>query len=164
MQLALISRRSRFRAGTRYFRRGIDHDGHVANFNETEQALLIEGPANSSNGENPEDNFVTKLSFVQIRGSVPLFWSEINTLRYKPDLQIMDLQGTVSIWLTLLLFASVLIRLQKTAMHKHLAAQNKEYGPQSLVNLVNHKGHEKPVKEAYERFVAEVRGAACIVD
>jgi len=25
-----------------------------------------------------------------------VFWAEINTLRYKPDLQIMDLQETVS--------------------------------------------------------------------
>jgi hypothetical protein len=30
------------------------------------------------------------------------------------------------------------------------------YGQQSLVNLVNQHGHEKPVKEAYERYVAEV--------
>ena len=33
----LISRRSRFRAGVRYERRGIDKDGAVANFAETEQ-------------------------------------------------------------------------------------------------------------------------------
>jgi len=42
------------------------------------------------------DDFSTKMSFVQIRGSVPIFWAEINTLRYKPDLQVMDLQDTVS--------------------------------------------------------------------
>lgn len=95
MQLALISRRSRFRAGTRYFRRGIDHEGHVANFNETEQILLIEGPSSPGSVRVTEDNYINKLSFVQIRGSVPLFWSEINTLRYKPDLQIMDLHSTV---------------------------------------------------------------------
>ena len=95
MVLALISRRSRFRAGTRYFRRGIDHSGHVANFNESEQILLIEGQTSPGSARANDDNYVTKLSFVQIRGSVPVFWSEINTLRYKPDLQIMDLQDTV---------------------------------------------------------------------
>jgi len=90
--LCLISRRSRFRAGTRYFRRGIDKDSRVANFNETEQIILLESPT-----PGPGDmNVVAKLSFVQIRGSVPVFWAEINTLRYKPDLQIMDLQETVS--------------------------------------------------------------------
>lgn len=94
-QLGLISRRSRFRAGTRYFRRGIDQDGHVANFNETEQLLFVEAP----NADVPRsgDEFASKLSFVQTRGSVPVYWAEINTLRYKPDLQVMDLQDTVCI-------------------------------------------------------------------
>ncbi|KAF9056681.1 inositol/phosphatidylinositol phosphatase [Panaeolus papilionaceus] len=138
MQLALISRRSRFRAGTRYFRRGIDHDGHVANFNETEQLLLVEAQTAAGSVRISDDSFATKLSFVQIRGSVPVFWSEISTLRYKPDLQIMDLNETAK------------------AMRTHLTEQNKVYGNQSLVNLVNQKGHEKPVKEAYERYVAEL--------
>ncbi|PPQ66105.1 hypothetical protein CVT26_010906 [Gymnopilus dilepis] len=138
MYLALISRRSRYRAGTRYFRRGIDQNGHVANFNETEQVLLIEGQTAPGSVHINDDTFATKLSYVQIRGSVPLFWSEINTLRYKPDLQIMDLKETQS------------------AMHTHLTELKKIYGHQSLVNLVNMKGHEKPVKEAYERYVAEL--------
>lgn len=95
MQLCLLSRRSRFRAGTRYFRRGIDHDGHVGNFNETEQIVLLEDPTPSL-PRTSDVNVTAKLSFVQIRGSVPLFWAEINTLRYKPDLQVMELQETVS--------------------------------------------------------------------
>lgn len=134
MYLCLISRRSRFRAGTRYFRRGIDKDGHVANFNETEQIVLLESPMLGVG----DTNIVAKLSFVQIRGSVPVFWAEINTLRYRPDLQIMDLQETADV------------------MRRHLQEQVDTYGKQALVNLVNQKGYEKPVKEAYERFVAEV--------
>ncbi len=39
--LLLISRRSVFRQGTRYNRRGIDSAGHVANFVETEQVTLF---------------------------------------------------------------------------------------------------------------------------
>ncbi|KJA26115.1 hypothetical protein HYPSUDRAFT_36978 [Hypholoma sublateritium FD-334 SS-4] len=138
MNIALISRRSRFRAGTRYFRRGIDHDGNVANFNETEQILLVEGPTTPGSVRTSDDSYAAKLSYVQIRGSVPVFWSEINTLRYKPDLQIMDLATT------------------NNAMHTHLTNQGKLYGNQFLVNLVNQKGYEKPVKEAYERHVAEL--------
>ena len=38
-----------------------------------------------------------RCSFVQIRGSVPLYWAEINNLRYKPDLKVMDLSDTVSL-------------------------------------------------------------------
>ena len=96
MHLALISRRSRFRAGTRYFRRGIDPKGHVANFNETEQILLLERQSIPGSVPISDNNYAAKFSFVQIRGSIPVFWSEINTLRYKPDLQIMDLPDTVS--------------------------------------------------------------------
>ena len=99
MHLALISRRSRFRAGTRYFRRGIDLEGHVANFNETEQILLLERQPILGSVPISDDNYAVKLSFVQIRGSIPVFWSEINTLRYQPDLQIMDLPDTVSAFL-----------------------------------------------------------------
>ncbi|KAI0932523.1 hypothetical protein AcV5_004276 [Taiwanofungus camphoratus] len=127
IRFCLISRRSRYRAGTRYFRRGIDGEGHVANFNETEQILLV-----------GSDDTSVQLSFVQIRGSVPVFWAEVNTLRYKPDVQIMDLQVTVD------------------ATRKHLQEQLQIYGEQSLVNLVNQKGHEQPVKEAYERYISEV--------
>jgi hypothetical protein len=41
-------------------------------------------------------------------------------------------------------------------MRTHLEDQVGQYGPTALVNLINHKGHEKPIKEAYERVVAEV--------
>ena len=37
VEFSIISRRSRDRAGGRYERRGIDNDGAVANFAETEQ-------------------------------------------------------------------------------------------------------------------------------
>jgi hypothetical protein len=41
-------------------------------------------------------------------------------------------------------------------MRNHLQEQIFLYGEQYLVNLVNQKGHEMPVKEAYERYVAQV--------
>lgn len=52
-ELVIISRRLRHRAGTRYKRRGIDRDGHTANFVETEQRVVF-GP--------------TITSFVALRG------------------------------------------------------------------------------------------------
>ncbi|TRY69034.1 hypothetical protein TCAL_01419 [Tigriopus californicus] len=66
--IALISRRSRHRAGTRYKRRGVDEDGHVANYVETEQILLYHHYA---------------LSFVMTRGSVPVYWSQPG-YKYRP--------------------------------------------------------------------------------
>lgn len=50
----LISRRSCFRAGTRYYMRGVDSEGHAANFVETEQIVEY-------------DN--TRSSFVQVGAS-----------------------------------------------------------------------------------------------
>ena len=91
LQLSLISRRSRHRAGTRYFRRGVDREGHVANFNETEQIVLFE-PQSQSEKQSSGGG---RLSFVQIRGSIPLYWAEVNNLRYKPELQVMELPDTV---------------------------------------------------------------------
>ena len=41
--------------------RGVNDDGHVANFVETEQLISLESSCSS---------------FVQIRGSVPLFWEQ----------------------------------------------------------------------------------------
>jgi len=52
-------------------------------------------------------------------------------------LQIMDLQDTVD------------------ALRRHLQEQVSIYGEQSLVSLVNQKGYEQPVKDAYERAVNE---------
>lgn len=146
MQLCLISRRSRHRAGTRYLRRGIDDDGNVANYNETEQILLVEGSAAVSSDPNSDSRYPFKFSFVQIRGSIPLFWAEINTLKYKADLQIMELPQTMD------------------ALKKHLSKQLQTYGPMKLVNLINQKGHEKPVKDAYERAMAEVQAEMSDID
>lgn len=42
LQLILISRRSRKRAGTRYNARGLDDEGNVANFCETEQIFIYD--------------------------------------------------------------------------------------------------------------------------
>ncbi|KAF4300789.1 Synaptojanin [Botryosphaeria dothidea] len=65
--ITLISRRSIQRAGLRYLRRGIDEDGHVANSVETEQIL-------SPQSWDSEDGKI--YSFVQFRGSIPLFFSQ----------------------------------------------------------------------------------------
>lgn len=55
-------------SGMRYKRRGVDTDGHVANYVETEQLIHVHSHT---------------LSFVQTRGSVPVFWSQAG-YRYNP--------------------------------------------------------------------------------
>ncbi|KAI6779083.1 Inositol-1 [Emericellopsis cladophorae] len=60
--MTLISRLSCRRAGTRFNARGIDDDGHVANFVETETIFW-----------SPAGVF---FSYAQVRGSVPVFWEQ----------------------------------------------------------------------------------------
>lgn len=62
VELILISRRSMNHAGTRYLTRGINDDGYVANYVETEQILVF---------------YDHMLSFVQVRGSAPVFFSQL---------------------------------------------------------------------------------------
>lgn len=52
----LISRRSKFRAGTRFTRRGVDNDGNVANYAETEQICFIISNDNNNNTNINECN------------------------------------------------------------------------------------------------------------
>ncbi len=133
--LGLIARRSRHRVGTRYFSRGIDLNGNVSNFNETEQFIIT----NPKGGPTmTKANGSIRKSYVQTRGSVPVFWAEVNNLRYKPDLQIMEKPETTE------------------ATRRHFEDQVARYGDNYLVNLVNQKGYEKPVKEAYERAVEKL--------
>ena len=62
VETVLISRRSINMGGTRYNSRGINDEGHVANFVETELIMLF-------------DQFLT--SYICVRGSVPTFWSQV---------------------------------------------------------------------------------------
>ncbi|KAG0424248.1 hypothetical protein HPB47_000043, partial [Ixodes persulcatus] len=114
---ALISRRSCYRAGTRMFMRGLDSEGHAANFVETEQ--IIEGDSARS-------------SFVQTRGSIPLFWSQLPDLRYKPPPTLSNgydhLQG----------------------FQKHFDNQIFTYGKQVIINLIDQKGPEKSLGKALQ--------------
>ncbi|KAH3670258.1 hypothetical protein WICMUC_004911 [Wickerhamomyces mucosus] len=123
ISFGLLTRRSRLRAGTRYFRRGIDSDGNVANFNETEQLLI----------HHTADNSFETFSYIQTRGSVPVYWAEVNNLNYKPDLSL----GEPSL----------------EATKKHFDQQIELYGKNFLVNLVDNKGYELPVKNSYENII-----------
>ncbi|KAJ5187449.1 hypothetical protein N7449_010443 [Penicillium cf. viridicatum] len=140
---ALITRRSRHRAGTRYFSRGIDEQGNVSNYNETEQIVILNdstgglsgfgGGQSMTSGKAGQDLQV--YSFVQTRGSVPVFWAEVNDLKYTPKLQVREVETSVE------------------AARKHFAEQIRIYGENYMVNLVNQKGREENVKRAYEQLV-----------
>lgn len=138
INFGIISRRSRYRAGTRYYSRGINFEGHASNFHETEMIVTTLISASSNNAFHPQldSQYKTfKASFVQTRGSVPLFWTEINNLRYRPDLKIIDTSQSFE------------------AMKAHFDQQISIYGDQYVVNLVNSTGYEKAIKDGYEKGI-----------
>ncbi|XP_053984713.1 synaptojanin-1 [Hylaeus volcanicus] len=104
----LISRLSCERAGTRFNVRGTNDDGHVANFVETEQVIYL-------------DNEVT--SYVQTRGSVPLFWEQ-------PGIQV----GSHKVKISRGFEASA------PAFDRHMNMIKQRYGQQVIVNLLGSSG------------------------
>lgn len=114
--LTIISRRSRHRAGTRSKKRGLDEKGSCANYVETEQ--IIQFPPHL-------------VSFVQVRGSVPVFWSQ-SGFKYRPPpkLERDELEN-------------------KKAFDEHFAEQLSIYDQVSVITLVELIGKERVIGNAY---------------
>lgn len=111
--LIIVSRRSIDRAGTRMFSRGVDETGNVSNFVETEQMVLFKNEGSS---------------LVQVRGSIPLHWSQLPDLRYKPP-------PTLSPSLP-----------QHEAFGRHMHRLLSQYEAAVIINLINHTGQEEVLK------------------
>ncbi|KAJ3075257.1 Phosphatidylinositide phosphatase SAC1 [Podochytrium sp. JEL0797] len=131
--LGLISRRSKFRAGTRYNTRGVDADGNVANNVETEQVLVFDQPGGGG---------IKCASYVQTRGSIPLYWGQLINIKYQPKMVIEE--GNVSF----------------QAYKKHFTNQIAYYGPQIAVNLINTKGYEARLNETWMRMHTQLNNPA----
>ncbi|TVY49761.1 Phosphatidylinositide phosphatase [Lachnellula occidentalis] len=126
--ITLISRRSVQRAGLRYLRRGVDDEGHTANGVETEQIL-----------SDPKWNPSNKIhSFVQIRGSIPVFFSQ-SPYSFKPIPQIQHS-----------------IETNYQALVKHFNNISDRYGSVQVASLVEKHGPEAVVGEQYAKLVARL--------
>ncbi|NWU84268.1 SAC2 phosphatase, partial [Onychorhynchus coronatus] len=118
--VALLSRRSRHRAGMRYKRRGVDKNGNVANYVETEQLIHVHNHT---------------LSYIQTRGSVPVFWSQVG-YRYNPRPRLDKSENeTVA------------------CFRAHFEEQLRNYKKQVIINLVDQTGREKIIGDAYLKQV-----------
>eukprot|EP01133_Synstelium_polycarpum_P017723 gene17723-21133_t len=125
IDLILVARRSRHYAGARFLKRGINEDGHVANDVETEQ--IVQEPLC---GNTMQAQFS---SYVQVRGSIPLYWEQDNNIMTpKPPIQMQRVDPFYT----------------STIMHfQHLF---RKYGsPIVILNLV--KSNEKKPRESILR-------------
>ncbi len=123
--LTVISRLSCRRAGTRFNSRGIDDNGNVANFVETE--TLFYHPSSLC------------FSYAQIRGSVPIFWEQATGL----------LPGQQKIQITRSPEAT------QPAFDKHFEPLEATYGSIHILNLLNEsKPGEAELTARYKYHVA----------
>jgi phosphatidylinositol 3,5-bisphosphate 5-phosphatase len=85
--VTLIARRSRHFAGARYLKRGVNDKGFVANDVETEQ--IVNDASTTFFPKSPKCNGSGYTSFVQHRGSIPLYWSQESlAMAAKPNIEI----------------------------------------------------------------------------
>jgi SacI homology domain/Inositol phosphatase len=120
--LTLISRRSTKRSGLRYLRRGIDDEGNCANTVETEQILSA-----------PHwDHGQPIRSFVQIRASIPLFFSQ-SPYSFKPLPTLHQPQSA-----------------NDSAFKRHFADLQTKHGDVQISLLVDKRGNEVAIGNAYE--------------
>jgi hypothetical protein len=75
-------------------------------------------------------------SYLQIRGSIPLYWEQRVSLAYKPKLVIHDHHDTHRVF------------------KHHFNSLISHYGPQIAINLINGKGYELPLALEFSRQVS----------
>ncbi|PGH36007.1 mannosyl-oligosaccharide alpha-1,2-mannosidase [[Emmonsia] crescens] len=87
--VTIIARRSRFFAGARFLKRGANDLGYVANDVETEQ-IVSEMLTTSFHSPGPKLYANPQYtSYVQHRGSIPLYWTQDSTgVSPKPDIEL----------------------------------------------------------------------------
>ncbi|KAF4619399.1 hypothetical protein D9613_005124 [Agrocybe pediades] len=124
--LSLISRLGWKRAGTRFNTRGVDDDGNTANFVETETIFSTDQHC---------------VSYVQVRGSVPLFWEQQGLQTFGQKIQITRPHAS------------------QPAFERHLCQLLEEYGSIHAINLLGQKENEASLTNAYARHLQIARAA-----
>lgn len=125
----VISRRSRDRAGLRYQRRGVDDEAHVANFVETEVIMRVQW------------NGISNIfSYVQIRGSIPLFWTQSGYSMKPPPVLAPERTPAQNL----------------DAIKRHFRRAVPMYGPHTIVNLAEQHGKEEIITNAYRDYATKL--------
>lgn len=119
--ILFFTRRSWKRVGTRFNVRGVDKDGCVANFAETEMLLVKPSRA--------------VCSYVQVRGSIPLYWDQMVTLKYMPRTRYA-FSGHESV-----------VDWNELAFRAHMDNLIQRYGHITCVNLIDRTGKSATVRD-----------------
>ncbi|XP_076605859.1 synaptojanin-1 isoform X3 [Chaetodon auriga] len=152
----IFSRLSSERAGTRFNVRGTNDDGQVANFVETEQVIFLDDKVSS---------------FIQIRGSIPLFWEQ-------PGIQKKSIKGVLlqlnenrhpkQLDENPHLVGSHRVKLSRgfeanaPAFERHFTALRRLYGKQVIINLLGSKEGEHMLSKAFQSHLKASEHAAAV--
>ena len=104
----------------------MNDEGHVANFVETEQTIHV-------------DNSI--VSFVQIRGLVPLFWEQPGLQTGGGILRIKFSRGYAC---------------SKPAFERHFEWCLLHYGPQFCLNLLGQRDQEMMLSNAFQEHLSQL--------
>ena len=97
----------------------------MANFVETEQFIIL--------NSNPTEFSV--LSYLQIRGSIPLVWSQLPNLKLNPSITVLND-----------------FNVNFNAFTKHLTSLIERYDKVAIVNLIDKKGDQKIIGDHFQEY------------
>jgi phosphatidylinositol 4-phosphatase len=126
----LIARKDNRRSGVRFLTRGSDNQGNISNLVESEQIVIF-----------LEDDKYNLISYIQVRGSIPIIWSQPSDFQFVPKIHIdSDFNKQMSIF------------------SKHISELTSNYGKLTLINLIDKKGDQKKIGEFYENLSNASKG------
>ena len=129
-EFCLIGRRLAFRYGPRFLRRGADEFGHAANHVESEQIISVERKLDS----DESFTLAEACSFVQVRASVPVLWTQMPDGSRNPMLKV-----------------AVGEKIHSLRYRLHMSALVDYYAPPVVaISLLDQEGNsEAPLHEAF---------------
>ena len=126
MKFILIGRKDRRRSGVRLLIRGADSNGHVANSCENEEIIIFKD----------RENNIHLASFDQIRGSIPLMWTQEPSLNLNPQIRPrndFDINAAV--------------------FKMHIEEVINNYNSLCCINLVDQKKDQKIIGDYYSNLI-----------
>ena len=132
LHFILIGRKDDRRSGMRFLIRGADGNGNVANTVETEEILTF---------KDDEEN-INICSFIEIRGSIPLIWTQEPSFQLNPKIRPKD---------------DFSANCEVFKMHIEELIEN--YGGVCCVNLIDEKKDQKIIGTYYNNVVQNYKDA-----
>lgn len=133
----LLSRKELKRSGMRFLVRGIDKNGYVANFAETEHYVIQEKRSQEK---------IDFISYLQTRGSIPLFWTQAPNMLLNPTI-LFEAEN----------------RENYNAFEKHNQNLAKDYGKVVYINLIDKKGDQNNIGEYLNALHKEYKDSRSMV-